>query len=160
MKTTLKYVLLNLFTIMLATHAFAQDTLVTKQIDHDLSYCVRLNLGGREIIRSRTALEALIRNDNSRQACLKKLKGLNMSTISLLGINLNSGWCRAPLVLKYTAIRTDAEKKYVLVVSYDEPVEPCRALSSYDLWVAVPALPEGYQVEFVIHARRREALSD
>ena len=37
-----------------------------------------------------------------------------------------------------------------------QPYGQCRALSSYDLWVTVPSLPEGYEVEFVISVKPRD----
>jgi hypothetical protein len=67
---------------------------------------------------------------------------------SLLGININSGYCGIPLDLKYEAFRDDNKQQYLLSISYTEPRGTCRAISSYDLWVLVPKMPDAYEVKF------------
>lgn len=154
MKDAFKNFIVNLLFIFIATNTFGQDTL--KTVQYDMSNCIRLNIGENKRITNRENLNSLIRNDASEERCLKKLKDFDLDHFSLLGINLNSGYCGEPLGLNFTTVKVDSEKKYILEISYYEPIGVCRALSSYFVWVMVPALTEGYDVEFVISPRVKE----
>jgi len=152
MKRIVKFLVVNLLFIFLVAPVFGQDTLTTVQFD--MNSCIPLYFDdGTCVAASRETLDSLIRKDGSEERCLEMLKEFDIEHFSLLGINLNSGSCRVPLGLGFVTTSVDREKKYVLEISYDQPVEPCRAMSSYDLWVIVPALPQGYEVEFIINPR-------
>lgn len=149
MNQQLNYLMIYFSVFFLVINANSQDTLQTEQID--ISNCISLNFnGGEKIIRDRKSLNALIRKDASKERCVLLLKDVDMDTYSLLGINLNTGWCQTPKGLKFVATKIDAEKKYILTITYLHPIGVCRALSSYDLWVKVPILPDGYQVQFIV----------
>ena len=155
MKAVLKYLLVNLILICLSADAFAQDTLVTVQ--YDMNRCVRLYLGDEPLIATnRETLDSIIRKGASKERCQEMLGGFDIDHFSLLGINLNSGYCREPEGLDFRVIKIDAEKKYIVEISYDDPIGICRALSSYNLWMKVPALSAGYEVEFMVSSRKRE----
>lgn len=154
MKLTAKHVVLNLFFSLLVINAVGQDTLETVQ--YDMSHCVTLyNHGKKQVASTRETLDSLIRKDASEEFCIERLKDFDIERFSLLGINLNSGYCRVPLGLAFTTVKVDFEKKYIFEISYDIPIVSCRALSSYDLWVKVPSVPNGYTVEFVVSPKER-----
>jgi hypothetical protein len=120
----------------------------------DVSHCISLNFnGGQKIIQDRKSLNSYIRKDASKNHCILLLKDLDMDAYSLLGINLNTGWCRSPKGLEFVVTKIEATQKYILTISYLSPIGTCRALSSYHLWVKVPALPDEYQVQFVVEPR-------
>jgi hypothetical protein len=120
----------------------------------DMQGCMPLyhpNNSYKMVIRDGQTFQAHIRNDMSREPCLKNLKPIDFDKYTLLGIELNSGWCRVPRGLTYKTLKDDAQKCYRFVVSYRLPVEPCRARSQYELWVLVPKLPPGYEVTFEVN---------
>ena len=96
-------------------------------------------------------------NDASRERCVKDLeKSIDFKRFTLLGVNINSGYCRVPVGLDYKTVRDDDKKLYTLQVSYIDPQgSVCRAMSSYDLWVLVPKMPEGYEAKFEVKAVER-----
>jgi len=152
MNNYLKYLIVCCFTLFTIVNVNGQDTLSTEHID--MSNCIPLySSQGTVVITSRAALDSLVRKDGSKERCLELLKEYEMDSCSLLGIHLSTGWCKVPQGLQFTATKIDAEKKYILTVQYNTPIEPCRALSRYNLWVKVPALPVGYEVEFVVEPK-------
>ena len=154
MKRSFKYFVVSLLVVFSVENAIGQDTLETVQFD--MGRCVNLYSDvNTRVATTRTELDSIIRSDMSRALCMEKLKDVDMENFSLLGINLNSGYCRVPAGLTFTTVKIVSEKKYILVVNYDVPIGTCRALSSYDLWVKVPSLPDGYTVEFFIEPKER-----
>ena len=84
---------------------------------------------------------------------LKILKKLILKNILCSGINLNTGYCRTPLGLKFQTVKNADEKFYALDITYFDPQgSVCRALSSYDLWILVTKLPDTYEVRFAVKA--------
>lgn len=125
----------------------SSDLIELKTEAINIKNCIQLFRSNHlAVANDEQTLRSLIRNDLSREQCLKDLINIDLNKYSLLGVNINSGWCRTPMGLKYQTLKDVINKRYLFVISYEEPVEPCRALSSYDLWVLVPKLPEGYQV--------------
>jgi len=133
-----------------ASNLYAQDTLETRQLE--MKHCVQLYHSRSVVILRRGELDSLIRNDANRDFCVDMLKDFDLDHFSLLGIDINSGYCRIPSGLTYSVVQLKDEKKYLFEISYDEPSTPCRAFSSYHLWLQVPKLPDGYEVEFVVRA--------
>jgi hypothetical protein len=86
----------------------------------------------------------------SRPSCLKNLEKIDFNKHTLLGIEINSGYCGIPDGLQHQVVKDSERKKYFLKISYFYPRVTCRALSRYDLWVLAPKLPAGYEVEFQI----------
>lgn len=137
------------------SNAVGQDTLETIQLEMDL--CINLSYDVHtRVANTRKELESIVRTDMSRELCMEKLQDLDMEKFSLLGININSGSCTVPPGLKFTTVKLDDEKKYLFEVSYNLPVGLCAAYRTYDLWVKVPSLPDGYEVEFKIVPRKTE----
>lgn len=85
-------------------------------------------------------------------ACRAAMRDIDFRDLTVIGVRVISGWCGVPRGLRYRTIRDDAARRYVLEVRFAEPGEPCRAMSTYNLWVAVPALPDDYDVDFDIAA--------
>ena len=103
------------------------------------------------VIKNKTDIDSLIRKGGIRAArCAEQLSRLDFDKHTLLGIELNSGWCRVPRGLAVETLDDEAEQRYIFVVSYEKPVELCRALTIYDVWVLVPRLPTEYEVVFQI----------
>ena len=104
------------------------------------------------VIKTETEFLKAIRNDASRKFCLENLEKIDFKKNSLLGINLNTGYCRTPLGLTFQAVKNEEEKIYSVNITYLGPGGICRALSSYDLWILVPKLPDKYEVKFDVKA--------
>lgn len=138
-----------LFSMLAATVAGAQ-ALETRRID--FKGCVWMDLNGRMIIRDQAAFLKAVQNGAGRERCLKDIEKIDFEKYTLLGAELNTGYCRTPLGLDAWTLADEEKKRYVLKISYLEPEGLCRAMSRYDLWVLVPRLPENYTVEFEIAA--------
>ncbi len=128
--------------------------LETRRID--LKDCIQLIRTDKRAIFSNEEFLLAVRNDASRDRCLKDLEKIDFDKHTLLGININSGYCRVPSGLEVNAFRDDLGQEYLLSVSYLEPGGVCRHLSRYDVWVLVPKMPDGYYVNFETTARPRE----
>lgn len=135
------------FTICSVISANAQN-LETRRID--LKGCIQTIFSKEFIIKDQDTFLKTIRKDASRDFCLKKLEKIDFSKHTLIGIELNTGYCRTPLGLEAQAVKDETEKQYILKITYIEPQGICRALSQYDLWLLVPKLPENYSVKFDI----------
>ncbi|MBS1798111.1 MAG: hypothetical protein JSS81_30125 [Acidobacteria bacterium] len=144
-----QFLFVVLFSMLAATVAGAQ-ALETRRVD--LKGCIRLTMKGRAIIREQAAFLKAVRDDAGRERCLKDLEKIDFEKYTLLGAQLNTGYCREPLGLDAWTLADEEKKRYVLKISYLEPEGVCRALSRYDLWVLVPRLPENYTVEFEVAA--------
>lgn len=122
----------------------------------DMKGCIplyRQEIGKQVVINDEHTLKSFVWNDLRLERCVEYLKGIDFTKHTLLGIEINSGWCRGgPLGLTYRTLNDEARKRYLVVVSYRSPGEPCRYSSRYDLWVLVPKLPEGYTVVFEVKA--------
>lgn len=137
------------FLFFVSSNLFGQDTLVATQFE--MNSCVSLFYSGsHKVIKTKEELNAAIRKDGSAKRCQKDLGSFDIDQFSLFGININSGYCGAPLGLKFRLIQIDNEKKYIVQISYAKPMGQCRALSSYDLWIQTPTLLENYKVEYTI----------
>jgi hypothetical protein len=79
------------------------------------------------------------------------LKDIDFDKHTLVGTELNTGWCRDP-PFTYRVFKEEAKKRYLLAVVYQSTDAKCRASSQYDLWVLVPKLPEQYEVAFEVKA--------
>jgi hypothetical protein len=131
------------------------ETLETRAID--LKGCIHTYFQRSYVIRDEETYLKAIRNDASRPFCLKNVEKIDFTKHTLLGIEINSGYCRVPEGLTYKTIKDSAKKQYLLEISYLDPgYATCRALSQYDLWVLIPKLPEGYEAEFKVKAIARE----
>lgn len=123
--------------------------------EFDMKGCIALyhpKLNRQVVINDESALRSFIWNDRRFERCLADLKRVDLSKYTLLGVEINSGWCRRPLGLTHRVMKDESQKRYLLRVTYQSPGEPCRALSQYDLWVLVPKLPDGYKVDFEVSA--------
>jgi hypothetical protein len=144
----LRIVLSILFLTVCSTISANAQNLETRQID--LKGCIRTFFGDQFIIKTRETFLKKIGSDASRNKCLKDFGKLDFGKNTLLGIELNTGYCGVPLGLKSQAVKNETEKQYVIKISYLEPRGTCRALSQYDLWLLVPKLPDDYTVKFEV----------
>jgi hypothetical protein len=125
-------------------------TLETRQID--LKSCIHFRYPAKQhVIKDEATMKSLVRNDRSRERCLELLKDIDFDRHTLVGTELNTGWCRDP-PFTYRVFKEEAKKRYLLAVVYQSTDAQCRALSQYDLWVLVPKLPEQYEVAFEVRA--------
>lgn len=127
------------------------QNLETRRID--LKGCIQTFFGDQLVIKNRATFLEKIGDDARRGKCLKDFGKLDFDKNTLLGIELNTGYCRVPLGLEAQAIKDESEKQYVVKISYIEPRGTCRALSQYDLWLLVPKLPADYAVKFEVKGR-------
>jgi hypothetical protein len=146
------------FTFLLFTFYFclipvsAQHKLETRAFE--MKDCIQMYRQNQFVITDNETYLKTIRSDASRDRCLKKLEKIDFSKHTLLGIEINSGYCEIPLGLTYQTVRDKAKKQYLVGISYLDPQGSfCRAYSQYDLWMLVPRLPEGYEVKFEVKAR-------
>lgn len=122
----------------------------------EMKGCIQTIYNKQFVINDNEAYLKAIRNDASRERCLKDLEKIDFAKHTLLGIEINSGYCRTPGGLEYKAIKDETKKQYLLNISYLDPKgSVCRALSQYDLWLFVPKLPEDYEVKFEVKAREK-----
>lgn len=129
------------------------ERLETRHID--LKGCIQTIYDKQFVIRDNQTYLNTIRGDATRDWCLKNLEKIDFGKHTLLGIEINSGYCRIPVGLEYQTVKDEAKKQYLLSVSYIDPRgRVCRALSQYDLWVLVPSLPDDYEVKFEVNARQ------
>jgi hypothetical protein len=120
----------------------------------DLKGCIQTIFTTQFVIKDEAAYLKTIRNDASRDFCLKNVEKIDFGKHSLVGIDINSGYCGIPTGLEYKVFKDSGKKQYLLDISYIDPQgSTCRALSQYDLWLLVPKLPEGYEVKFEVKAR-------
>jgi hypothetical protein len=119
----------------------------------DLKGCIQTVFNQQFVIKDRETYLKTIRRDASRDWCLENLEKIDFDKNTLLGLEINSGYCGLPAGLKYQTVKNEAEKQYRLTISYIDPQgQVCRALSQYDLWLLVPKLPAGYAVIFDLKA--------
>jgi hypothetical protein len=115
----------------------------------DIYGCISLRFSSHDaVINDNETFQKAVRKDGQEDYCKKNLEKIDFSKNTLLGINLDTGYCREPLGLESKAVRDDEKKQVTLQISYIKPNGLCRALSSYDLWVLVPKIPNGYEVKF------------
>lgn len=125
-------------------------TLEIKEIE--MKGCIQMFFKKQFVITTEEDFLKAVRDDASRDYCLKKVEKIDFKEKTLLGISINSGYCRRPSGLQYETVVDKIQKKVFFNISYIDPQgSVCRALSKYDLWVLIPKLPESYQVEFSIN---------
>lgn len=142
---------LGLLTIILTfiISANAQENVLESR-QYDAKDCLQMPAWKKDAVRNETEFLKRVRNDMSRERCLKELEKIDFEKNRLFGVNLNSGYCRNPLGLKFTATKDVENKAFVINISYIKPNGVCRALSSYDLWVVLPKPPSDYLVRYEI----------
>lgn len=124
----------------------------------DLKGCIPIYSQKQFIIKDRETYLKNIRNDAQTPQCKTNVENLDFEKYSLLGIQINSGYCRYPKGLQHELLKDTSEKRYVLTVSYTDPGEEvCRALSRYDLWLQVPKLQDEYEIVFKIEPKHRRS---
>jgi hypothetical protein len=115
----------------------------------DLKGCIQLIMKKELVIRTNEEFLKAIRTDAGRDRCLKDIEKIDFTQYSLMGTNLNTGYCDHPTGLQPKAFSDSVKKQVILQISYIDPKgSVCRAVSSYDLWVQVPKIPDGYEVKF------------
>lgn len=125
------------------------QTLESREID--LKGCIPTYFNKQFVIKDEATYLKAIRNDASRERCVKDVEKIDFEKNSLLGIEINSGYCRRPLGLEFQVIKDEKSKEYLFNISYDDPKgSTCRALSQYDLWILVPKVPVGFEVKFEV----------
>jgi hypothetical protein len=106
--------------------------------------CFQMAALKKDLISNETEFLNSVRNDASREKCLKDLEKIDFEKNRIYGVTINSGYCRVPVGLKFTATKDVENKQLILNISYLKPNGICRALSRYDLWVVLPKPPRDY----------------
>ncbi len=148
----MKRLLLIAVLILLAGFPAAAQTLEARQFD--MRNCIQTIFKEQFVITDNEAFLKAIRNDASRERCLKELEKIDFAKHSLLGVSIDSGYCGMPVGLEYKAVKDETKKQYVVEISWLGPGGICRALSQYDLWLLVPKLPEDFEVRFDAKGRQ------
>ena len=133
----------------------ANESAETPETRHiDLKGCIQTSRSQQFVIKDNETYLRTIRGDGSRDWCLKNLEKIDFGKHTLLGIEINSGYCRVPVGLQYQTLKDTERKQYLVNISYIDPRGAgCRALSQYDLWLLVPKLTAGYEVKFDVKAK-------
>lgn len=119
----------------------------------NMKNCIQTIFTKRFVINDEETYLKTIRNDASRDRCLQTLEKIDFGKHTLVGVEINSGYCGMPLGLRYETFKDKTKKQYLLSVSYIAPeYGGCRALMPYDLWVLVPKIPDNYEVGFEVTA--------
>ena len=122
----------------------------------EMKSCIQTIYTKQFVIRDNETFLKTVRNDASRKYCIENLEKIDFAKHTLLGIEINSGYCRMPIGLEYKTIKDPINARYLVEISYIDPKgSTCRALSEYDLWLLVPKIPEDYEVKFDVKAREK-----
>ncbi len=128
-----------------------------------LEGCVQLIEQDSHVIRSGDELSAAIRKDRSRDHCLSLSETLeiNFATEMLVGINVNSGYCRRPPGLSSKFEYDIVNSRALITVRFNDPEgSTCAALSRYDYWIIVPHVIPEHAFEFRLEAVRASVTKD
>ena len=87
----------------------------------DMKGCIQTIFNKQFVIRDEATYLKTIRSDASRDYCLKNLEKIDFSTHTLLGIDINSGYCRYSGRTRYRAFKFTEKKEYLLDISYIDP---------------------------------------
>ena len=149
----LRFLIFVFFFILTVCAGIEISAQVLETKDFEMKGCIQIYGKESFVIKTEAELLEQIRSDASRKYCLENLEKIDFKKNSLLGINLNTGYCRTPLGLEYQAVKNEDDKSFALNITYFDPRGAvCRALSEYDLWVLVPKLPDDYEVKFDVKA--------
>jgi hypothetical protein len=148
-----KAVIIVFFIVFFSVTSYAQTTepkslkiLDSREIK--LKGCIQTHFNKEFIIKNNTEFLNAIRNDASRKFCTENLEKLDFTKNNLVGIEINSGYCRRPIGLEAVVTDDIENKQFIIEISYAKPVGLCRALSQYDLWLMIPKIPDNYKVGF------------
>jgi hypothetical protein len=147
-------IILFILTTTFLANAQISEPKVLEIEQFDVKGCVQMFLiKDEKIIKSEAEFLNTIRRDASRERCLKDLAKIDFTKNDLVGIVINSGYCRYPLGLEYKATQNTDTQKVNVNISYLKPNGVCRAMSHYELWLLMPKIPNDYQVKFSVSAR-------
>lgn len=131
------------------TESKSLKTVESREIN--LKGCIQTHFQNEYVIKNEVDYLKAIRNDASRTFCLEHLEKIDFGKNSLVGININSGYCRRPVGLN-SVVADELENKQINIeISYRKPEGLCRAVSQYDFWLLVPKIPDRYKVAFKFH---------
>lgn len=118
----------------------------------NLRGCIQTIFTKQFLIRNKEAYLKAVRSDASRKWCLEQVEQIDFDKYSLVGVELDTGYCRTPLGLEYQVTKDPSKKQYVMQIGWSKGAI-CRALSEYPLWVLVPRLPADYGLVFEARAK-------
>lgn len=128
------------------------EVLQSREID--LKGCIQTIFKKDFFINDEATYLKTIRNDASRNFCLKEIEKIDFAKNNLLGVEINSGYCQRPQGLKFNVLKDEKTKEIIFEIVYDDPKgSVCRALSQYDLWVLIPKIPIDFTVKFDVSAK-------
>lgn len=140
------------FTLVFFTTAFSvYSQIETKPID--LKGCINTFSGKQFAIKTQDEFSKALRNDASRDWCLKNLEKIDFEKNSLLGMGIVSDYCTRPEGLEYKVLKDAENKQYLFSVSYLKAKQLCRRLGHYHVWLLVPKIEENYSVKFDLQER-------
>lgn len=146
-----------IFTISLLTCAEREilaQVLETKLIH--LNDCIRIFGEERFVIKTEEEFLSAVRGDDARRSCLESQEKIDFKKHSLIGIGLQTGYCRTPVGLAFQVVKNRPEKHYALNIAYIDPQgKTCRTPARFDLWLLVPKLPGDFDVRFSVKAVAR-----
>lgn len=140
------------FTLFSSFSVSGQSLKLTK---YESKGCLKMAWDKESRVRNEVEFLQNVRNDMSRERCLKELEKVDFVKHDLVGVDVNSGYCRYPIGLLFEATKSVEYKEIGLNISYLKPNGVCRALSSYHLWLLIPKTPDGYKLKFNISAREK-----
>ncbi len=129
-----------LFLAILSIITIKAQNLETRQIY--LKSCIQATFGKEIIIKDSETFLKAIRDDSWRVSCLKNIEKIDFDKNTLLGIELNTGYCRTPLGREAIAVKNEPEKQFILKISYTEPQGLCRTSSRSEVWIRVQKIPD------------------
>ena len=129
--------------------AFSVNGQGLKLTQYEAKGCLNMAWDKENIIKSEAQFLQKVRHDMSRERCLKQLEKVEFAKHDLVGVDINSGYCRYPLGLAFEATKSVENKQFEVNISW-EPGGICRARSSYHLWLLIPKIPAEYKLKFNI----------
>lgn len=145
-------ILIGSLTFIAALSANGQSLKFTK---YEAKDCLQMAWEKENIIKNETEFLQKIRNDMSREGCLKILEKIDFNKHDLVGKDINSGYCRYPIGLTFEGSKNIEKKEFEVNISYQKPNGVCRALSSYHLWLLIPKMPDEYKLRFNIYELKK-----
>jgi hypothetical protein len=154
--TTILFFILFFSVTFIAQSTDSKSIKVIQSREIDLKGCIQTHFKKEFVIKNNTEFLNAIRNDASRKFCTENLEKLDFTKNNLVGIEINSGYCRRPVGLEAVVTDDIENKQFIVEISYAKPVGLCRALSQYDLWLLIPKIPDNYKVSFKFPANNSQ----
>lgn len=145
----------DIFSSLFETDEF-QNAKILPLKDIELKNCIQSFNQNDFVIKTREEFLKAIRNDASRDWCLKNSEPIDFSKNSLLGKTLRTDYCNKPAGLTYELVKHSNKNQYFFNISYLKPELLCRRIGYYSIWVLTPKISADSDVKFNLKVKAAE----